>query len=196
MICKKSFPDIFPCTMVNDILQILDRRKGAVLLLLDLSAAYDTIAHSILLETIRHEVGITQMDRMFPARQRTDCFHVRIPFSKNTLEMGGPSSLSFRTSFVLHLYNSTPPDHQTTSYHLYADETQLYIELCFDNTTTHADDIRRLERCVADVREWMRTNMLLLNDDKTGLIMFHHKTSECNEVPKAVVVGDSSITTF
>ena len=40
----------------------------------------------------------------------------------------------------------------------------------------------------------MRANMLMLNDDKTKLLVFHQKTSECCEVPQAVVVGDSSIT--
>ena len=29
---------------------------------------------------------------------------------------------------------------------------------------------------------------------KTELLVFHHKTNECSEVPQAVVVGDSSIT--
>ena len=68
------------------------------------------------------------------------------------------------------------------------------MEVCCDNTTMRADDIRRLERCVADIGEWMRTNMLMLNDEKTELLVFHHKTNECSEVPQAVVVGDSSIT--
>ena len=37
-------------------------------------------------------------------------------------------------------------------------------------------------------------NMLMLNDDKIELLVFHHKTSECSEVPQSVVVVDSSIT--
>ena len=85
-----------------------------------------TAFHSIPLETLRsprswNNWGVSQMDRMLPARQRTDCFHVRTPFSKNTLEMWGPPGLSFRTSFVLHLYNSTRLCHQIShriSYHL------------------------------------------------------------------------------
>ena len=34
----------------------------------------------------------------------------------------------------------------------------------------------------------------MLNDNKTVLLVFHQKTSECSEVPQAVVVGYSSIT--
>ena len=43
----------------NDIRHILDKRKGAALLLLDLNAAFDTIDHVILLHTLQHEIGIT-----------------------------------------------------------------------------------------------------------------------------------------
>ena len=39
--------------VLNDILHILDKRKGAALLLLELSAAFDTIDHGILLHTLR-----------------------------------------------------------------------------------------------------------------------------------------------
>ena len=35
------------------------------------------------------------------------------------------------------------------SYHLYADHSQLYIELCLDKNTSHTADISKVERCVA-----------------------------------------------
>ena len=43
----------------NDLLCILDERKGAILVLLDLSAAFDTIDHTIMLTRVRERFGIT-----------------------------------------------------------------------------------------------------------------------------------------
>ena len=46
---------------------------------------------------------------------------------------------------------------------------------------------------MADIREWMRYNMLMLNDDKTELILFHPKSADSVELPQGVTVGNSSI---
>ena len=43
----------------NDLLCILDERKAAILVLLDLSAAFDTIDHTIILTRFRDRCGIT-----------------------------------------------------------------------------------------------------------------------------------------
>ena len=42
----------------NDILRTVDQGGVALLVLLDLSAAFDTIDHSILLDRMRHQLGI------------------------------------------------------------------------------------------------------------------------------------------
>ena len=46
-------------TITNDILLSLDRRGNVFLLLLDLSAAFDTVNHSLLLSRLKNSFGIT-----------------------------------------------------------------------------------------------------------------------------------------
>ena len=43
----------------NDLLRAIDQKKEVVLILLDLSSAFDTIDHSILIERLREQFGVT-----------------------------------------------------------------------------------------------------------------------------------------
>jgi retron-type reverse transcriptase len=45
----------------NDILEAVDGEGGAILMLLDLSAAFDTIDHQLLLHHLQHRVGISNL---------------------------------------------------------------------------------------------------------------------------------------
>ena len=51
----------------------------------------------------------------------------------------------------------------------YADDTQLYLP--FDMSDDMSECVKKMEECVAEIREWMRKNMLKLNDDKTEVLV-------------------------
>ena len=53
------------------------------------------------------------------------------------------------------------------TYHLYTDDTQLYMAFKPSDVTSKWDAISRIEACVADIRICVNDNFLKLNDDKT-----------------------------
>ena len=51
------------------------------------------------------------------------------------------------------------------NYHVYADDTQLYIT--FKSSQEPVDSCITMEKCIQEIRSWMRQNFLKLNDEKT-----------------------------
>ena len=77
-------------------------------------------------------------------------------------------------------------------FHLFADDTQLYLELVLSrDTSTHA--ISSVESGVLRVRAWMRSHMLVLNDSKTELVMFRPKSANSTLVPQTLTVEEATI---
>ena len=57
------------------------------------------------------------------------------------------------------------------SYHMYADDSQLYVEFPRDQPAQAVTAANRLSRCITDVRAWLLLNNLMLNRDKTEAIV-------------------------
>ena len=60
-------------------------------------------------------------------------------------------------------------------YHLHADDQQIYLSFKLAKTRDKENCIKRLETCIAEIREWMTANMPKLNDDKTEFMIFGTK---------------------
>ena len=56
-------------------------------------------------------------------------------------------------------------------YHCYADDTQNYLSFTQTVTVNQEECIRNLELCIAEIRKWMQTNLLKLNDDKSEFLL-------------------------
>ena len=59
--------------------------------------------------------------------------------------------------------------HSNINFHFYANNTQLFIQLSYKNTTLAFD---KLNSCLQDVQKWMLSSILKLNPEKTEFIIF------------------------
>ena len=90
------------------------------------------------------------------------------------LERGVPQG-SVLGPLLFTMYTSPLSDianRHNLSNHYYADDSQLYVSFTPGNNHRQTDAISQVGRCVDDVKSWMITNSLKLNDSKTELMVF------------------------
>ena len=78
-------------------------------------------------------------------------------------------------------------------YHVYADDNQSYVSL---KCKQSLEAISKLNSCLADIRRWMITNKLKINDSKTEFIVFRSPQLKCDLSGLSVNIGESMIYTI
>ena len=163
----------------NDIHLSLSRGEATALILLDVSAAFDTIDYSTLLDCLLDWFGVSGLDlKWFSSYliERYQCVKIgstlsklqKLLFSVPQGSVLGPLLFSLYTSPLSTLIGR----HEGVNFHFYADDTQLFVHLSHRNVSAAFD---KLNRCLQDVKEWMSASKLKLNPDKTEFILFGSK---------------------
>jgi len=163
--------------ILDDLYRIIDDRRSAVLIGLDLSAAFDTIEHDILIERLRTVFGVTGTALRWVEtylRGREQFVVAGGEHSGRTSCMFGVPQGSELGPFLFSVYVS-PIEEVIAShgvqFHQYADDTQLYVAVKTDS------DIKKLEDCTVAVRDWFTTNGMLLNPDKSEVLLVARKAN-------------------
>ena len=158
----------------SDILMRADAGECSVLLLLDLSAAFDTIDHSLLLDRLRQWVGLTGLaldwfSSYLSGRSVAVALN-NFTSSSAPLTSGVPQgSILGPILFSLYMLPLGPliNSFEGISYHCYADDTQLYLSFKQDDPTK----LTILHDCLSAINIWMAHNFLQLNPDKTEILI-------------------------
>ena len=176
----------------------MDGGRVTAVVLLDLSAAFDTIDHNILLKRLHDIFGVHgNALKWCQSYLKSRPQYVRINNSSSnpvihdfSLPQG---SVLGPLLFTIYIY----PIHDIIvkyglSYHIYADDTQLYFS--FKPSQQLADQgIERIELCIKEIRAWMQENFLKLNDEKTECALFGSYQQLSKVSIPHIKIGDSEI---
>ena len=179
----------------NDILRAMENHKIVIDLLLDLSAAFDTVDHNVMLHRLTHDVGVGQTAlKWFKSymSDRIQAVHINgstspaCPLTCGVRQgsVFGPQLFSIYAAPVSKIIRNN-----NLLSHFYADDTQIYITV-----KTHQEDIdaavETIEQCVAEIRSWMKTTSLKLNDSKTEVIVYGSAQQLKKNTLQSLRVGD------
>ena len=173
--------------MFDDILKRLDEGSTVALLLLDLSAAFDTVDHKVLLDLLESNYGIKGKVLQWFANYlhgRKCAVNITNSFSEFICLLFGVPQGSILGPILFIMYTKHI-QHIAMKYglnvQLYADDTQLYIE--FQRNPASAEVTRgEIENCIVEIKKWMCFMSLKLNEGKTKLLFLNKPSVESHEI--------------
>jgi len=183
--------------ITDDIRREIDQGRVVVLVLLDLSAAFDTVHHDLLLDQLSSRFGLTGNALEWVASylgDRTQSVCVNgITSSKKPLLWGvpqgsvlGPELFSDYSAPIMDIIRAFG-----LMGHCYADDTQIYDS--FQPDVDEDNVLDRIHKGIEAIRRWMCTHKLKLNDAKTECIILGSAASLKKVRTTSIVVGGQVI---
>ena len=182
--------------ILNDLLLETDSGKISLLTLLDLSAAFDTIDHTILLSRLQNTFGIHDNALNWFKSYITDRFQAVVIEGAQSepvkLTCGVPQG-SVLGPVLFTLYTAPLADiikQHNINFHFYADDTQLYNSATPENISSLLSETND---CYADIQNWMTVNKLKLNGDKTEALLIGTQSRLSSLCVDLLQLGENSI---
>jgi hypothetical protein len=186
----------------NDIMLSMSKGEVVMLVLLDLSAAFDTVDHKILLNRLQNRFGIDGTVLQWLNSylfERTQAVVINDTKSKQVnLTCGVPQGSKLGP--VLFNAYITPlseiADKHGVDDEKYADDEQLILSFKPSSGFNQQNAINKMEKCIEEIREFLLKNKLCNNSDKTEFLLL----GNINQLTKAnfnsIRVGTNTITTL
>ena len=169
----KHSTELAALELVDRLTLDLDKNEIPLCIFLDLSKAFDTINHQILLDKLKHygfsELSLTLLSSYL--NNRKQYVHLKnINSDSLDIHTGVPQgSILGPLLFIIYI-NDLPNSCSSLTPIIYADDTTLYTKLNPHNIKQSEQNIN-LE--LENVNTWLKVNKLSLNVTKTKFMVFH-----------------------
>jgi hypothetical protein len=173
--------------LVNDLLWGMERSHVTSLVAMDLSAAFDTVDHAILLDILQRSYGVEGTAlRWFDDYLRGRTMQVQIkdalssPRAMNfSVPQGSVAGPVLFTAYISSLPNILQED--AGSITGYADDHHLYKLFDPNVENSELDTTASLQQSLMDIKTWMDSLYLKMNETKTEYIQFgsYQQLSKC-----------------
>ena len=185
--------------IVDDILITMDNRNAAFTVMLDLSAAFDTIDHSIMIERLSTCQGLgPHITKWFESylRGRTqrvsleNCTSDHLRLDDGAVQ-GSKMGCRLYKKYVEPLGKLLMQS--DCNYHGYADDNSVWKAVNPKSMASVEDGLRSINNTMHQVRSWMFANKLCLNDSKTEFIVFGLRRHTTGMPICSVQIGEEMI---
>jgi len=176
--------------ILNDAYSNIDKGQSTLMVAVDLSSAFHTVEHSVLLTRLENSFGMTGVAREWIASYLADL--------KQFVRVGSEACAATSCScgvlqasvlcpllFVAYICPVVSVATQFgVSLHQYADDTQLYIALSKSDMNTSVD---KLQNCLSTVHLWFSQNGLVINPEKSEAVLL--STSQQARASTSLLTG-------
>ena len=183
----------------NDILSNMEQQKVTAFVGLDLSAAFDTVNHDVLLSVLRKSFGVKdQALKWIDSYLRPRSVFVQIGDVKSeqkAVDFSVPQG-SILGPVLFNVYSSTlsnEVDKHSVSLFGYADDHGVYKSFFPSGADQEHESLMEVEHCLNNVYDWMCFNRLKMNASKTEYILFGSKQQLAKCKSESISVVDDVI---